>query len=110
MEVFTPFFGAHSRVDLVADRAGDLLRIQCKTARIMNGALWFRSCSNTANIPVDDRGEIDAFGVYSPTLDRVYLVPVGHASIRGCSLRLEPARNNQQTGIRWATDYLIGPP
>jgi len=38
------------------------------------------------------------------------LVPVDQAPVRGCCLRLEPARNNQQAGIRWAVDYLIGPP
>jgi hypothetical protein len=77
---------------------------------MVQGALCFQTCSNTANVRVDYRGQIDAFGVYSPELDRVYLVPVDDVSLRGCHLRIEPTRNGQQVGIRWASDYIIGPP
>lgn len=111
MEVFAPLFAAHSRIDLIAaDPPMRLVRVQCKTARLTGDVLFFRTCSNTANLPVDYRDEIDAFGVYSPDLNEVYLVPVGEVSIRGCHLRLAPARNGQRTGVRWAADYLVGPP
>jgi hypothetical protein len=110
MDVFVPLFAAHSRVDVIAAGPTGLLRVQCKTARVVPGALFFRTCSNTANIPLDYRDQIDAFGVYSPELDSVYLVPVQDVSIRACHLRIEPTRNHQQAGIRWAADYLIGPP
>lgn len=109
-DVFVPLFAAHSRVDVIASGPSGLTRVQCKTARLARGALFFRTCSNTANIPLDYREQIDAFGVYSPDLDSVYLVPVDDVSIRGCHLRVEPARNGQGAGIRWAVDYLIGPP
>ena len=110
MDVYTPFFAPHLRVDLMAITASAPLRVQCKTSRVIAGVVYFRTCSLTRNVHVDYRGQIDAFGVYSPELDLVYLVPVDEASVRGCSLRLEPTRNNQQAGIRWAADYLIGPP
>ena len=105
-----PLFDAHGRVDLVADRGDGLLRLQCKTARLLDGVVVFRTCSNTRNQPLDYRDEVDAFGVYSPTLDRVYLVPVDEVGIRGASLRVEPVRNGQSLRVRWAADYLIGPP
>lgn len=110
MSVFVPLFAAHSRVDLIAATEVDLLRVQCKTARLLGGALFFRTCSNTNNVPQDYRHEIDAFGVYSPALNAVYLVPVGSAPLRGCHLRIEEARNGQQAGVRLAADYLVGPP
>lgn len=110
MDVFVPLFAAHSRVDLVAAGPPGLVRVQCKTARLLPGSLFFRTCSNTANIPLDYRDQIDAFGVYSPDLNSVYLVPIADVSIRGCHLRVEPTRNGQEAGIRWARDYLIGPP
>lgn len=109
-DVFVPLFAAHSRVDVIASGPSGLVRVQCKTARLGRGALFFRTCSNTANIPLDYRDQIDAFGVYSPDLDRIYLVAVDEVSLRGCHLRVEPPRNGQGAGIRWAADYLIGPP
>lgn len=110
MEVYLPFFGAHSRVDLVASSSSELLRVQCKTSRVIDGVVYFRTCSLTANVHVDYRGQIDAFGVFSPALDLVYLVPVDDAPLQACHLRLEPTRNNQSTNVRWASDYLVGPP
>jgi hypothetical protein len=110
MDVYTPFFAPHSRVDLVACRDAEVLRVQCKSGRVISGALYFPTCSNTKNLPLDYRDQIDGFGVFAPTLDLVYLVPVDGLPIRGCCLRLEPTRNNQKAGIRWATDYLIGRP
>ena len=70
----------------------------------------FRTCSNTGNVPLDYRGQVEAFGVYSPDLNLVYVVPVEVTAIRACHLRVAPPRNNQAAGIHWAADYLIGPP
>lgn len=109
-DVYVPLFGAHSRIDMVAGGSQGLLRVQAKTARLLGGAVVFRSCSNTANVPLDYRGEIDAFGVYSPELDLVYLVPVDEVAQRRGYLRVEPTRNGQRTGIRWAAEYLVGAP
>jgi hypothetical protein len=53
-------------------------------------------------------GLADVFGVFFPTRERVYLVPVSDISSYGVRLRLEPARNNQKRGIRYAADYEIG--
>jgi hypothetical protein len=108
--VYMPTFAPHVRVDLVALRETEALRVQVKSARVIRGAVMFRVCSNTGNVPRDYRGEVDAFGVYAPDLDRVYLVPVEHTATRACSLRLAPARSGQQKGIRLASDYELRPP
>jgi hypothetical protein len=109
-EVYVPLFAAHSRVDLVFVDGNGFHRVQCKSSRIVNMVLMFRTCSNTNRTHKDYRGQIDFFGVYSPQLDRVFLVPVDDVPIRDGFLRLEPARNGQQKGVRWARDYILGPP
>ena len=67
-DVFTPFFNAHSRVDLVACDGGPALKLQVKTSRVVDGAVGFWTCSNSKGVRQDYRGQIDAFGVYSPEL------------------------------------------
>ena len=108
-DVFLPLFSPHSRVDMVALREGAALRVQCKTARLVDGVLSFRTCSNTGNSPRDYRGEVDAFGVYSPDLGSTYLVPLAGLGTRGCHLRLGPTANNQGQGVRYAHDYEVRP-
>ena len=108
--VYLPVFAAHARVDLVAVRSEQVLRVQVKTARRLGEAIVFRTCSNTANRPRDYRGEIDAFGVHSPDVDRCYLVPVEATGTRSCSLRLEPSANGQIKGTRLAADFELRRP
>jgi len=108
--VYLPHLNAHSRIDLIAVRGDELLRIQVKTARERDGFLMFRTCSNTANVPRDYRGEIDAFGIYAPAADRVYVVPIDVTPTRMCTLRLTPVSNGQQKGIRMAADFELRRP
>jgi hypothetical protein len=101
------------RYDLVIDDGGRFLRVQCKTGRLIKGAVVFYPCS------VDSRsqkgrcvrkgyaGEVELFGVYCPELRKCYLVPVGHVAVTACYLRIDPPRNAQKTRIRWAADYEI---
>lgn len=100
-------WGGSSRADLVFEDDEGLHRVQVKRGRVTRGALFFATCSNTGGMQRDYRGEVEYFGVYSPELDRCFLVPVGHVPSRGAHLRLEPTRNNQHRGIRWAVEYLL---
>jgi PD-(D/E)XK endonuclease len=108
-EVLLPFGGGHP-YDLVVDLKGqDFLRVQCKRAwPLKGGCLSF-------NAQTTDHGQgrrsylglADIFGVYFPPTEIVYLVPLDAVSgVRGW-LRLEPTRNNQQKGVRFAADYEI---
>lgn len=108
--VFLPIFGVNTRIDLVYAEDAALVRVQCKTSRVVGEGLIFRTCSNTKNLPRNYEGEVDAFGIYSPALNLVYLVPAIGLPSRMCSLRLEPARNGQQKRVWWARDFLLGPP
>ena len=54
--------------------------------------------------------EVDAIAAYSPGLHRGFLIPISEASGRSAiHLRLEPTRNNQAEGIKWARDYELAP-
>ena len=106
-QVYLPFFAAHTRVDLVFEDELGLHRVQCKTSRLRGDVVAFATCSNTKHVRKDYRGEVDLFGVYSPELDQVFMVPVGDVPLRLGHLRLRPARNVQSKGIRWAADYVV---
>jgi len=99
------------RYDIVIDLQPALLRVQCKLARRVAGILSVRlqtsrytpagyvTTSYTAS-------EIDAIAAYSPELHRCFLIPIHEASNRReLYLRLDPTRNNQAQGIKWARDY-----
>jgi hypothetical protein len=107
-EVLIPF-GEGQPYDLVVHLAGpEFLRVQCKTAWPNRGCLIF-NCRSTdhGRGPQSYFGLADIFAVYFPSNRTVYLVPIdGVAAFEG-RLRLEPTRNNQQRGIRFATEFEI---
>lgn len=107
-------FGENLRYDLLLDESGAFVRVQCKTGRLRDGAVWFPTCSSTYHYPnnqgvrycqVPYTGQADVFGVYCPELDRVYVVPVCDVPLKSAALRVDPARNNQTKGVRFARDY-----
>lgn len=117
-EVLLPF-SENQRYDLLIDEGDYFVRVQCKTGRLRNGAIFFPTCSTTYhNTPRpgirpyrrDYRGSADLFGVYCPDRDSTYLVPVDIVGTRMGSLRVEPSRNNQFKKVRWAEDFELKPP
>jgi hypothetical protein len=101
-------FGDGYPYDIALDDDGRLMRVQCKTGRLLNGAVYFPTsiwCRGNKYRPY--RNDVDYFGVYCPDTQEVYLVPVGDVPDRGASLRVEAPRNNQTKGVRWAKDYVI---
>jgi len=108
--VFLPVFGVNTRVDLIYEGDTGLVRVQCKTSRIVGDVLMFRTSSNTKNLPRAYGDEVDEFGVYSPAKNAVYLVPALGLPTRACHLRFTPRLNGQRNGVRWAADFLLGPP
>jgi hypothetical protein len=108
--VFVPAFGADGRIDLIYERESAITRVQCKTAYRVGDTLRFWTCSNTRNRPAGYEGQVDEFGVYSPDTNLVYLIPVTGLPSRACFLRLAPAVNGQASGVRWAQEFVLGPP
>lgn len=103
-------FGDNQRYDLVIDEGGTFIRVQCKTARVIEdgGAIEFRAYSSQAHRGKgrqNYRGQVELFGVYSPELDKVYLVPVDAVGTSTVFLRIRPSANGQTKGIRLAADF-----
>jgi hypothetical protein len=106
--VLVPFGDGHP-VDLVVHLGGrDFLRVQCKTARLVDGCIGFNSRSTDhGRGPGTYAGLADMFGVYFPPLGSVYLVPVAEVSGFSVQLRVKPALNNQKRRVRMAADYTV---
>jgi PD-(D/E)XK endonuclease len=109
LDVLTPFGSGHPydlAVDLGASR---FLRIQCKTAWLVGESCLAFHCRSTdhgrGRRPYDHLA--DLFGVHFPPHDGVYLVPVAEVPGHLGRLRLEPAKNNQRRGVRFADDFEI---
>jgi hypothetical protein len=99
------------RYDLVIDLEPRLLRVQCKLARQLDGALLVPMHTNRYTPQGYVRthytaDEVDAIAAYTPTSKRCYLIPLHTVPNRGgVHLRTSPARNHQAQGVRWACDY-----
>lgn len=108
-EVVLQPFGDNQRYDLVIDRDGTFLRIQCKTGKIRNGAVEFSSCSNAGGYKKKSYyGEIELFAVYCPENQGVYMVPVDEAAGITTRLRIDPPKNNSSVStVRWAKDFVL---
>jgi hypothetical protein len=107
-------FGENTRYDIVIDTGSQLRRVQCKTGRLRDGAVIFRTCSTYGHHPNpkiirrDYEGEIDDFAVYCPELGAVYLIPIEAVPTRTMGmLRVSPPRNGQHKRIRLAAAYEV---
>jgi hypothetical protein len=102
-------FGVNQRYDLLLDLGDRFLRVQCKTGRLRNGVVEFSTRSVRTNMQgIFGRsysGEIDAFAVYCPATDGVYVVPIEDATGAGMRLRIEPPLNRQTRRVNWASEY-----
>lgn len=105
--VSTPF-GDNERYDLLVEATeGDLLRIQVKTGRLVNGTVVFdglvqhtNTNGNKYEIYDDD---VDYFIVYCDTLESLYLVPENEVSTK-MHLRVE-SPEFEHPSINWAEEY-----
>ena len=108
-------FGENTRYDLVIDDGVKLARVQCKTGRIRGSCVIFATCSTYGHhrAPKQARrsyhGQVDFFAVYCPDNGEVYFVPIEDLQTHSSAmLRLEPTRNGQRRGVRYAAPYRLG--
>ena len=107
-------FGDNQKYDLIIDD-GSLKRIQVKTGKLTNGVITANTCRSVGIWKAGKERtrekytneQIDAFGIYCPENDKCYIVPLEAISTNEISLRIDPPKNNQLEGIRWAKDYEI---
>ena len=106
-------YGDNQRYDLIIEISNILYKVQCKTGKLKDGVLVFNCSNSTVNEVIEGqpkghyRGQIDYFAVYSPELDKCYLLPVSEVGINSAALRIDPPKNNQMKTIRWAKDFEI---
>jgi hypothetical protein len=106
-------FGENIRYDLVIDDGQRLARVQCKTGRLLKGAVVFHTVSSYAHHPSpksvkrDYLGDVDLFAVYCRQTTGIYLIPIEDLPVKAGSLRIDPPRNNQWKRVRFAADYEI---
>lgn len=103
-------FGDNQRYDMVVEVGGLFVTVQCKTGRLRDGAVLFRTCSSTAHRGGGQesyRGQVDVFGVYCHELRAVYFIRVEDVGASSCALRVVPATNSQVRHVRHAGDYVF---
>jgi hypothetical protein len=102
------------RYDLIIDVGERLVRTQCKWAAVRSGVIvvYTRTSRLTPRGYVRttyDASEIDGVAAYCDALGRSFWLPIGecagHAVVH---LRIEPARNGQRQGLKWAAQYPLG--
>jgi hypothetical protein len=98
------------RYDLIFDLRPRLLRVQCKWANRYDDVVVVRLYSarrarDGLRRTFYSADEIDAFAAYCADTGRCYFCDLHEACQNELRLRLEPTRNNQAKGIRWASDY-----
>jgi hypothetical protein len=99
------------RYDLLIDLDPQVIRVQCKWARRVDGVLIVKldtsRCTPNGYVrSTYTAREVDAIGVYSAEIRRCFLIPIAEVErARAVHLRIDPALNNQALRIRWARDY-----
>jgi hypothetical protein len=101
--------GVRQRYDMVLDCDGRFLKVQCKMGRLRDGAIQFSARSvqpNTRGTRARGySGEVNLFIVYCPENQGVYGIPANAVPNSAMYLRVEPPRNQQCKGVRWASEY-----
>ena len=102
------------RYDLMLDLGDRVLRIQCKWTSRVGDVIVIRKrrCPRGREGVIHRQykpGEIDPIAAFCSETQTCYLLPSELSVNRGAvQLRLEPTRNNQTLGIRWARDFEFG--
>ena len=102
--------GDISKIDIIAEKDGKLLKIQSKAITPKDNKLILSLKKSGPNYKFKyERGVFDYFGIYDLEDGNVYLVPDSILSENNntFNLRKIQSKNNQIFGIHMASDYLI---
>ena len=108
--VWTPLL-EHGRADVALEIDGRILRVQCKWGRLEDGVVKARIGTSRLTPQGYVRTtytaeEVDAVAIYCPSLEKSYLLPISLvAGQTYIHLRVEPSKNNQSLGLKWAAQY-----
>jgi hypothetical protein len=102
--------GDISKIDIIAEKNGKLLRIQSKAITPIDNKLILNLKKSGPNYRFKyEQGVFDYFGIYDLQDGDVYLVPdsVLLENDHTFNLRKTQPKNNQISGVHMAWDYLI---
>ena len=101
-----------SRYDFIVDIKGQLLRIQVKTGTIKGDGAYIEFATSTSHTNTSgtvnksySADEIDYFATICN--GECLVIKVTDCGAREQRLRLQPTKNNQVIGIKFAKDYTI---
>lgn len=105
-------YGDNAPYDLIAQKGNKLIRIQCRTARSLNGAMAFKTCNTRTNlngwVTKKSKG-FDWFGVYNKEYDKCLYVKRGNRHKFSMSIRIEQSKSNKKKNINFVKDFISGP-
>ena len=101
---------ASSRYDFIVDIGNHLYKIQVKSSTYKNGCVVFATSTSHTNTKQTINQsytctDVDFFATMYQ--GECYLIPFMECGNRTQSLRLEKSKNNQQSGIKYAEQYLL---
>jgi hypothetical protein len=105
--VFTPL-DQNSRIDMIIEKGGNLMKIQVKYCKPYKGCLRVDLQHRLRKTLPFTKDELNGVGIYDPVNEKFYLLPYNKIYPRqGIWLRVEKSGNKQSQGIHWAKDFEI---
>lgn len=101
-------FGDNSRIDLIAEKDGKLVRVQVKTTQSEKGVVKIdlqKSGPNGYKYQYT-ASDIDVFAIYVSDRDVTLFLPVSSSSQRNHNIRFEETKGPCGMKVRYAGDYL----
>lgn len=101
--------GDISKIDLIAENNGKLIRVQVKSITPINGAIKLAFKKDGPNYSFYyDLETFDFFAIYDLVNDKVYLIRTKeYLNHKAIILRISPSKNSQVKRINDATNYLF---
>ena len=98
------------RYDFILDYRGKLLRIQSKTSHInkrdrYKNSISFKTCSQNSSKTRTPYTKKDCDYIATIWKEEPYFIPVSDINKTEMILRIKPAKNNQQKGIKLLSTY-----
>lgn len=105
--VFSPL-DQNSRIDMIIEKEGKLMKIQVKYCKPAQGCLRVDLQHRLRKTKPFSPDELDAIGIYDPENEKFYLLPYKKLYPRqGIWLRVDKSGNKQIKGINWAVEFEI---
>jgi PD-(D/E)XK endonuclease len=97
-------FGENNSYDFVAERGGAFLRVQCKTGRLVKGAVVFNTTKSFKNAAYS-KNAFEMFATYCPQTGDIFFVRKGECGTGHKMIRVQPAKNHQAKGVNESKRY-----